>query len=127
MPYLPTSYSSRQEADLTAQVLRDEGIEAWVSAGDAGGLVPSMQSIAGVRIEVSNDDFDRAASISAEMTPAKTAPREPLSARERIQGWGIGIVIVVAVGWVIFNYARSLSEGTLKERAATPPQHEMPF
>ncbi len=126
MPYLPTSYSSRQEADLTAQVLRDEGIESWVSAGDAGGLVPSMQSI-GVRIEVSNDDFDRAASISAELAPAETAPREPLSARERIQGWGIGILIVAALGWVIFNYARSLSEGTLKERAATPPQHELPL
>ena len=127
MPYLPTRYSSRQEADLTAQVLRDEGIEAWISAGDAGGLIPSMQSAGGVRIEVSNDDFDRAASISAEMTPAETARRAPLSARERIQGWGIGILLLAVLGYMIFNYARSLSEGTLKERAAIPPQHEIPF
>ena len=126
MPYLPTSYSSRQEADLTAQVLRDEGIESWVSAGDVGGLVPSMQSI-GVRIEVSNDDFDRAASIQAELAPAEAAAREPLSARERIQGWATGIAIVAVIGWLIFNYARSLSEGTLKERTETPPQHELPF
>lgn len=127
MPYLPISYSSREEADLTVQILREEGINTWVSASDAGGLIPSMQSIAGVRIEVSGDDFDRAAAISAEMASPETAPRKPLSTRDRIQGWGIGILIVAAVGWVIFNYARSLSEGTLKERTPDSAQHELPF
>ncbi len=127
MPYLSTRYLSREEAALAAQFLKDEGIEAWVSAADAGGTLPSMQSVVGVRIEVSDEDLERASSLTQDGLPDEAVPRQSLSRRDRVQSWAVAILLVLVIGWVIFNYAQSLSGGATDGPEPIPPQHDLPF
>lgn len=127
MPYLPTRYLSREEASLAAQLLKEEGIEAWVSAADAGGTLPSMQSIVGVRLEVSDEDLERATSLTHNELSEEATPREPLSRRDQVQSWVMALLLVLAIGWFIFNYAQSLSDGATGDPEPIPPQHELPF
>jgi len=127
VPFLQIRYLSREDAALAAQLLGDEGIEAWVSAADAGGVLPSMQSVVGVRIEVSDEHLERANSIVQEMFPEPTATGRRLSTREKIQGWAIGALLVLTIGWVIYSHARALLDGESGEATPTPPQHELPF
>ena len=48
--------STSIEAELIVGMLRANGIEAWVSADDAGGLEPQFQLTAGVRVLVPAGD-----------------------------------------------------------------------
>lgn len=52
--------SSRIDAELMAGFLRNQGINAVVSADDEGGLSPALQTANRVRILVPRDQVDRA-------------------------------------------------------------------
>lgn len=56
------SVSSRAEADIVAGLLQSEGIEALVTADDAGGELGSLQ-LEGVHVLVAPADQDRARQI----------------------------------------------------------------
>ncbi len=56
-------FLNRLEADMAAALLEAEGIQAFVSADDAGGAYPPLQYIRGVRLLVFPEDEDRARQI----------------------------------------------------------------
>jgi hypothetical protein len=58
------SVSSRAEGDIVAGLLQSEGIDAWVTADDAGGELGSLQ-LEGVRVLVAPADEARARHILA--------------------------------------------------------------
>ncbi|HEX5198418.1 MAG TPA: DUF2007 domain-containing protein [Actinoplanes sp.] len=58
------SMSSRAEADIVAGLLQSEGIDARVTADDAGGALGSLQ-LEGVQVLVAPDDAARARQILA--------------------------------------------------------------
>jgi predicted Fe-Mo cluster-binding NifX family protein len=60
------SVSSRAEGDIVAGLLRSEGIEAVVTADDAGGEIGSFQ-LQGVSVLVAAADEARARSILADL------------------------------------------------------------
>lgn len=53
-------FPSRLEAEMAAGLLAAEGIDALVSADDAGGAYPSLQFARGVRLIVASEDETRA-------------------------------------------------------------------
>jgi Putative prokaryotic signal transducing protein len=59
------SVSSRAEGDIVAGLLQSEGINAWVSADDAGGEIGSLQ-LEGVSVLVAAADEARARHILAD-------------------------------------------------------------
>jgi hypothetical protein len=56
-------FTSRMEAEMAAGLLEAEGIQAFVSADDAGGAYPQLQSLRGVELIVFPEDEDRAREI----------------------------------------------------------------
>jgi hypothetical protein len=60
------SVSSRTEADLVVGLLQSEGVDARISADDAGGELGSLQ-LEGVRVLVARADADRAREILANL------------------------------------------------------------
>ena len=57
MPHLSQRFAFRFEADLAAEFLEEHEIETFVSASDAGGAIPALQTSDGVRLEVATDDL----------------------------------------------------------------------
>lgn len=56
-------FSNRLEAEMAAGLLAAEGIQAFVSADDAGGTYPPLQYLGGVRLIVFSEDETRAREI----------------------------------------------------------------
>ena len=56
-------YTSEIEARMAQQTLRAEGILAFVSKDDAGGMEPHLQRTSGVRLLVKRTDAERASKI----------------------------------------------------------------
>ena len=56
-------FTSRMEAEMAAGLLEAEGIQAFVSADDAGGAYPQLQYLRGVRLIVFPEDETRAREI----------------------------------------------------------------
>ena len=54
------SFNSDHEAELARGVLQSEGIEAYISKDDCGGMLPHLQSITGVHLKVKVRDEIRA-------------------------------------------------------------------
>ena len=46
------TYSTRRDAEVAQSRLRDEGIESFISADDAGGMHPQLQQTQGVKLVV---------------------------------------------------------------------------
>jgi hypothetical protein len=65
--------ASRTEADLVVGLLRTHGLQAAISADDAGGLEPQLQAT-GVRVLVARDDEASARQLLAETEAAANAP-----------------------------------------------------
>ncbi len=59
-------FTSRMEAEMAAGLLEGEGIQAFVSADDAGGAYPPLQYLRGVELIVFSEDEYRAREILAE-------------------------------------------------------------
>ena len=59
------SYGSRLEAELVVQQLESAGIDAVLASDSAGGMVPSLTSVGGVRVLVRADDVAAAAEVIA--------------------------------------------------------------
>lgn len=54
------SFNSDHEAELARGVLQSEGIEAYISKDDCGGMPPHLQAITGVHLKVKLEDEIRA-------------------------------------------------------------------
>jgi hypothetical protein len=54
---------SRLQAELLKAFLESEGIEAFVQADDAGGMLPSLSDLGGVSLYVPSKDQERAQEI----------------------------------------------------------------
>jgi hypothetical protein len=65
-------FTSRLEAEMAAGLLEAEGIQAFVSADDAGGTYPPLQYLGGVRLIVFMEDEPRAREILADWREAQT-------------------------------------------------------
>jgi hypothetical protein len=107
MRYLKQTFTSRVEADLAVRILAESGIDAHVSSGDAGGAIPSMQPLLGVRLQVANQDAAKAEVLVGELDLNPPAPQPPLSLRERILTW-FGAALFLAFLVLIFTCARRL-------------------
>ncbi|MEU4235829.1 DUF2007 domain-containing protein [Actinoplanes sp. NPDC026619] len=59
------SVSSRAEGDIVAGLLQSAGIDAWVTADDAGGVIGSLQ-LEGVSVLVAPADEAQARQILAD-------------------------------------------------------------
>lgn len=57
------TFLNRYEADLAKGFLESEGIEAFVSADDAGGMRPHLAFTGGVRLMVKNEEAEAALQI----------------------------------------------------------------
>ncbi len=64
-------FYNRLEADMAAGLLEAEGIQAFVSADDAGGTYPPLQYLRGVRLIVFSEDEARAREILADWRQAQ--------------------------------------------------------
>jgi putative signal transducing protein len=71
---------SRTEAELIVGMLRNHGIKAAVSADDAGGWDPQLQTGSGVRVLVPASDAGRARQLIGE----EEAPAGPLNRFQRL-------------------------------------------
>jgi len=65
-------FSTRLEAEMAAGLLEAEGIQAFVSADDAGGTYPPLQYLRGVRLIIFLEDETRAREILADWREAQT-------------------------------------------------------
>jgi len=68
------TFPSRVEADVVAQALDDDGIQAIVEPSDAQGWLPNLAAYHGVRVLVFDEDLDRAQAVLAIVDPQSTAP-----------------------------------------------------
>ncbi len=127
MPYLNARFFSRVEADLAVQVLSDEGIESWVSASDAGGAIPAMQSLGDVRIEVDDRDLDRGNDVLADTELGKPRELPPLSSRDRLVSWVVVGLIAIAFGVLAWRVLTGELLRSTAEQPPTPRQHELPY
>lgn len=64
-------FSNRLEAEMAAGLLEAEGIQAFVSADDAGGTYPPLQYVRGVQLIVFPEDEIRAREILADWREAQ--------------------------------------------------------
>ena len=64
-------FSTRLEAEMAAGLLEAEGIQAFVSADDAGGTYPPLQYLGGVRLIVFWEDEKRARELLADWREAQ--------------------------------------------------------
>lgn len=69
------SFSDKSFAEAAADLLAGEGIDAFIVADDAGGLLPNLDFARGVRVLVAPEDLERAAAILAPVDePDGSAP-----------------------------------------------------
>ena len=69
-------FSTRFEAEMAAGLLEAEGIQAFVSADDAGGAYPPLQYVRGVQLIVFPEDESRAREILADWRQAQDLDME---------------------------------------------------
>jgi hypothetical protein len=69
-------FSNRLEAEMAAGLLGAEGIQAFVSADDAGGTYPPLQYLGGVRLIVFLEDETRARQILSDWREAVELDQE---------------------------------------------------
>jgi hypothetical protein len=72
-------FSTRLEAEMAAGLLEAEGIQAFVSADDAGGAYPPLQYVRGVRLIVFQEDEIRAREILADWRQAQSQDAEEVT------------------------------------------------
>jgi hypothetical protein len=60
------TFSSRRDAEIAHEFLSEEGISAFVSADDAGGMHPELQRSQGVHLLVMDGAADRALALLEE-------------------------------------------------------------
>lgn len=53
-------YSTRRDAEIALEYLNDQGMEAFISADDAGGLHPQLQQTHGVKLLMLASDAEKA-------------------------------------------------------------------
>lgn len=58
-------FTTEMDAKMARDVLEDDGIKAFVSKDDAGGMEPHLQRTNGVRLVVNRVDAERATKILA--------------------------------------------------------------
>jgi hypothetical protein len=56
-------FTTRTEAELVRGLLESAGISAWLATDDAGGLYPSFDLSAGVRVMIRESDRQAAESV----------------------------------------------------------------
>ena len=126
MPYLSPQFSSRAEANLALQVLELEGIAARVAASDAGGVIPSMQGVAGVRLEVAAEDANRAESLLSDFVRNPGAQNSELSASERLKS-RLALILILAllaiIGWNALRQVSGHESGQVRPR----PDQQIPW
>lgn len=54
------TFSTRAEADLAEERLRNEGVDAFVIDEMTSGLMPFVTGVAGIRLQVPTEQLDRA-------------------------------------------------------------------
>jgi hypothetical protein len=121
MPHLSQKFASRFEADLAAEFLEEHEIETFVSASDAGGAIPALQTSDGVRLEVATDDLARAEELVREWRSERDTPLAPLSSRQKIQSWLTGGLLLLILAWIlgsIFSVAEDRVD--IVEKTGTP-------
>jgi hypothetical protein len=69
-------FSNRLEAEMAAGLLEAEGIQAFVSADDAGGAYPPLQYVRGVRLIVFPEDEVRARELLADWRQAQAQDQD---------------------------------------------------
>ncbi len=62
-PTCVKTFLNRYEADLAKGFLESQGIEAFVSADDSGGMRPALAFSGGVGLMVKNEDAEEALGI----------------------------------------------------------------
>jgi hypothetical protein len=60
------TFESRIDADMAKEILEQQGIQAYVSADDAGGLDPALQLVQGARVIVRQQDLEEASRVLVE-------------------------------------------------------------
>ena len=121
MPHLSQKFASRFEADLAAEFLEEHEIETFVSASDAGGAIPALQTSDGVRLEVTTDDLARAEELVREWRSERDPPLAPLSGRQTIQSWLTGGLLLLVLAWILgsmFSVAEDRVD--IVEKTGTP-------
>lgn len=66
-------FSEMMAAEVVAGRIREAGIECAVSSDDAGGMMPSLQQLSGVKLLVPEQDLEKAKAILAEPAPVLDA------------------------------------------------------
>ncbi|MBU1695024.1 MAG: DUF2007 domain-containing protein [Verrucomicrobia bacterium] len=66
-----TTYSLEMPAEMARMVLEANGIEAFISKDDCGGMRPYLQAVTGVRLMVRTSDGKTAAEILEQMGAAQ--------------------------------------------------------
>jgi Putative prokaryotic signal transducing protein len=56
-------FTTEIDASMARDVLQDEGVKAFISKDDGGGMEPHLQRTNGVCLVVNRDDIDRACRI----------------------------------------------------------------
>jgi hypothetical protein len=59
-------FDNRLEADIAKSYLESEGIDVFIRADDAGGMLPTLSSLNGVALFVPEQDFAKARAILTE-------------------------------------------------------------
>ena len=61
-----TDVANRSLGDMLVEVLKDNGIEAFVNSDDYGGVNPALNFVDGTRVMVSKDSLEQAQSLMKE-------------------------------------------------------------
>ena len=70
------TYLNRPEAELAHSVLDANGIEAFISSDDAGGVRPELAFFRGVRVSVHQGDLQKAEELFQELPDAPQSEEE---------------------------------------------------
>ena len=101
MPHLSQKFVFRFEAELAVEFLAEHEIAAYVSASDAGGSIPALQTTDGVRLHVADRDIVRAEELIRAWRSDDGSTPAPLSAREKAQSWLMGGAVLLTLVWIL--------------------------
>jgi hypothetical protein len=79
-----TTFRNAQEANLAKAVLEDEGVPAFLADENVASIAPYMSPM-GVRLQVADDDFDRAEGILNRIAGMDVAEQSTASAQRAIR------------------------------------------
>jgi hypothetical protein len=71
-PTIVRTFSDRGEAEIARSLLEAEGINASVTADDAGGATPSFNVVSGLQLVVDAGDVNRALQLLDEVVSDET-------------------------------------------------------